>query len=330
MPENTTSMSEPLGESQAESMAWQDNANIPETPVAPPGGIPAYPGNDDIAGIPTTPVAPSGGIPAYPGDDDIAGIPETPVAPPGGIPAYPGNTIGRPGFPVISFPVTYPTGSGNNYYSQVRFLNASTSGLTLDVYIDGQNIFSGSDFATVSSYIRVTDGFHAVTVRRTNGQIYYQQTIAFVSGERITMVILDAVSGVTLTRVSDMGCTNIPTGYGCLRIANMSYAGSSYDVRTFNNQTAFAGIGYKEVTSYKQTSRGNYTFFVTGSQYSVSTLGELPVLVLASIVGVSCPTCTVANPLLTFNVNVRAGRAYTCYIIGNPWSGLFRVYVLED
>ena len=176
----------------------------------------------------------------------------------------------------------------------------------------------------------MTDGFHTVTVRRTNGQIYYQQTIAFVSGERLTMVILDTVSGVSLTRVSDMGCTNVPAGYGCLRVANMSYAGSSYDVRTFNNQTAFAGIGYKEVTSYKQTSSGTYTFFVTGSQYSVSALGELPVLVLSSIVGVSCPTCTVSNPLLTFNVNVRAGRAYTCYIIGNPWSGLFRVYVLED
>ena len=117
-----------------------------------------------------------------------------------------------------------------------------------------------------------------------------------------------------------MGCTNVPAGYGCLRVANMSYAGSSYDVRTFNNQTAFAGVGYKEVTSYKQTSSGTYTFFVTGSQYAVSALGELPVLVLSSIVGVSCPTCTVSNPLLTFNVNVRAGRAYTCYIIGNPWS----------
>ena len=188
----------------------------------------------------------------------------------------------------------------------------------------------GGEKEPFSRKVRVTDGFHTVTVRRTNGQIYYQQTIAFVSGERLTMVILDTVSGVSLTRVSDMGCTNVPAGYGCLRVANMSYAGSSYDVRTFNNQTAFAGIGYKEVTSYKQTSSGTYTFFVTGSQYAVSALGELPVLVLSSIVGVSCPTCTVANPLLTFNVNVRAGRAYTCYIIGNPWSGLFRAYVLED
>ena len=227
------------------------------------------------------PIASPGGRPVYPGDDDLAGIPTTPVAPSGGRPVYPDNTIGRPGFPTISFPVTYPTVSGGNYYSRVRFLNASTSDRTLDVYIDDRNVFSGSEFATISSYIRVTDGFHTVTVRRTNGQIYYQQTIAFVSGERLTMVILDTVSGVSLTRVSDMGCTNVPAGYGCLRVANMSYAGSSYDVRTFNNQTAFAGVGYKEVTSYKQTSSGTYTFFVTGSQYAVSALGELPVLVLS-------------------------------------------------
>ncbi|MBS5510877.1 MAG: DUF4397 domain-containing protein [Clostridium sp.] len=330
MPENPTSMPEPSGENTAEVVAGKNDANVTETPAEPLGGVFVYPGDDDLAGIPVPPIASPGGRPVYPGDDDLAGIPTTPVAPSGGRPVYPDNTIGRPGFPTISFPITYPTVSGGNYYSRVRFLNASTSGRTLDVYIDGRNIFSGSEFATISSYIRVTDGFHTVTVRRTNGQIYYQQTIAFVSGERLTMVILDTVSGVSLTRVSDMGCTNVPAGYGCLRVANMSYAGSSYDVRTFNNQTAFAGIGYKEVTSYKQTSSGTYTFFVTGSQYAVSALGELPVLVLSSIVGVSCPTCTVPNPLLTFNVNVRAGRAYTCYIIGNPWSGLFRVYVLED
>ena len=303
MPENPTSMPEPSGESTSEVVAGKNDANVPETPAEPLGGVFVYPGDDDLAGIPVPPIASPGGRPVYPGDDDLAGIPTTPVAPSGGRPVYPDNTIGRPGFPTISFP---------------------------DVYIDGRNVFSGSEFATISSYIRVTDGFHTVTVRRTNGQIYYQQTIAFVSGERLTMVILDTVSGVSLTRVSDMGCTNVPAGYGCLRVANMSYAGSSYDVRTFNNQTAFAGVGYKEVTSYKQTSSGTYTFFVTGSQYAVSALGELPVLVLSSIVGVSCPTCTVANPLLTFNVNVRAGRAYTCYIIGNPWSGLFRAYVLED
>ena len=204
MPENQTSMPEPSGENTAEVVAGKNDANVPETPAEPLGGVFVYPGDDDLAGIPVPPIASPGGRPVYPGDDDLAGIPTTPVAPSGGRPVYPDNTIGRPGFPTISFPVTYPTVSGGNYYSRVRFLNASTSGRTLDVYIDGRNIFSGSEFATISSYIRVTDGFHTVTVRRTNGQIYYQQTIAFVSGERLTMVILDTVSGASLTWAARM------------------------------------------------------------------------------------------------------------------------------
>lgn len=248
-------------------------------------------------------------------------------------PDYPSGS----GTPVITFPstsipsVSFPSVSipPVTYYSQVRFMNASTNGLNLDVYIDNQNVFSGSTFATVSVYVRVSDGFHTVTVRRTNGPILYQQMLAFISGEKSTMVILDTSSGVTLTKVSDMGCTNVPSGYGCLRVANMSYTGSNYDVRTFNNQVAFSGVGYKEVTSYKQTSAGSYTFFVTNSQVSFGSFNELSVIILTALVG-SCSSCGVSNPLLTFNINVQARRAYTSYIIGNPWSNLFQVYTLED
>lgn len=78
----------------------------------------------------------------------------------------------------------------------------------------------------------------------------------------------------------DMGCTNIPAGYGCLRVANMSYSGSNYDVRTFNNQIVFGGVGFKEVTTFKQTAAGNYTFFVTASQASLTGFAELPVILL--------------------------------------------------
>ena len=130
MPENPTSMPEPSGESTSEVVAGKNDANVPETPADPLGGVFAYPGDDDLAGIPVPPIASPGGRPVYPGDDDLAGIPTTPVAPSGGRPVYPDNTIGHPGFPAISFPITYPAVSGGNYYSRVRFLNASTSGAT--------------------------------------------------------------------------------------------------------------------------------------------------------------------------------------------------------
>ena len=290
----------------------------------------------DISGIPTTPVAPSGGPPAIATDEEevIAGIPTTPIAPTGSrpvapLPSYPVFTFPIPDFPVFpEFPT--PSLPQPTYYGQVRFLNASTNGINLDAYIDGREFFSGSTFATVSTYLNVSDGFHTVTIRRSNGQIYYQQTMAFVAGEKVTLVILDSASGVTLAKVSDMGCTNIPSGYGCLRVANMSYSGSSYDVRTFQNQIAFGGVGYKEVTSYKQAAAGNHTFFVTGAQLSVSSFNELPIIILSAVIGGTCGGCGVSNPLLTYSVNVQAGKAYTSYIIGNPWSNLYQVFTLED
>lgn len=315
----------------------ENAANTPTTPIAPEGGTPAFPG-EDLSQIPTTPVAPEGGTPAFPGND-LSNIPTTPIAPEGGIPAYPGNmnntgNMGNTGnmnfFPIFSFPT--PGLPSITYYGQVRFLNASTNGMNLDVLIDGQNVFSGSTFATVSTYIQISDGFHTVTVRRTNGPILYQQTLAFVSGENVTMVILDNAGGVTLAKVSDMGCTNVPSGYGCLRVANMSYSGSSYDVRLFNNQVVFAGVGYKEVTSFKQASAGNYTFFVTNSQTNITSFNELPMLVFAAIIGSTCTGsgCAISNPLLTYSINVQPGRVYTSYIIGNPWSNLYQVFTLED
>lgn len=311
MSETTVNTQTTSGGAQAAGPAW-DISGIPTTPVAPPGGLPVYPGPDDpAAGIPTTPVAPSGGLPVYPGEPTVNPFP----------------------FPVFPFPVpptiTIP-GQGTVYYGQVRFLNASTTNVNMDAYIDGQNVFSGSTFATVSTYTQVSDGFHTVTVRRTNGQIYYQQTLAFVAGEKVTLVILDTANGITLAKVSDMGCTNVPSGYGCLRVANMSYQGSNYDVRMFNNQTVFSGLGYKEISSFKQASSGNYTFFVTNAQNSLTSFGELPVILLSSLTGYGCSGCAVNNPILTYSLNIRAGKTYTSYIIGNPWSNMYQVYTLED
>ena len=61
MPENQTSMPEPSGESTSEVVAGKNDANVPETPAEPLGGVFVYPGDDDLAGIPVPPIASPGG-----------------------------------------------------------------------------------------------------------------------------------------------------------------------------------------------------------------------------------------------------------------------------
>ena len=92
----------------------------------------------------------------------------------------------------------------------------------------------------------------------------------------------------------------------------MSYSGSNYDVRTFNNQIVFGGVGFKEVTTFKQTAAGNYTFFVTASQASLTGFAELPVILLTAITS-GCSACMVNDPIMSFGISVRPGRLYVLH-----------------
>lgn len=318
------------------------------TPIAPEGGIPAFPGNmngssNENSGL-TTPIAPEGGIPAYPGNmngsDENSGL-TTPIAPEGGIPAYPGNMNGsgswRPGcnncitfptfpsFPSFPQPPVFPS----NQYGQVRFINASTNTFPVNFSIDGTNYASGSQFGNVSPYQSVSDGFHTISVNRTTGMqaLLLQQTFPFTANQKVTMVLVDArEGGLDMIQVPDTGCRNLPSGYGCYRVANMSYSGSSFDVRMYNGDTAFRNVGFTQVTAYKRALAGNYTFYLSNTNFQ-STLRELPVIIIGAITGNS----PISRPLTTGNVTIQAGQNTTTYIIGNTWSSYsLRMLTVND
>lgn len=219
----------------------------------------------------------------------------------GWLPAFPG------------FPSMMP-----QYYSQVRFLNASTNSFTVNISIDNTAYAINSRFGTVSNYDRVTDGFHTVTVRRASGMrsILLQQTFPFVAGQKVTFVLTDSASGgLEMIRVIDSACNNLPSNSGCYRFANMSYSDSRVDLLLNNGETIFRNVGFQQVTSYKQAVAGSYQFMVVSSS-SMGVGRELQIIVIG-VLGTASGTRT---PLLTFSADIAAGRSCTSYLIGNTWS----------
>lgn len=290
----------------------------------------------------TTPVAPEGGIPAFPGNDSSGNNTNdgdygltTPVAPEGGMPAYPGNTMPappRPTPPIIQlpqFPIFPSCPNCNPGYAQVRFLNASTNSFTVTISIDNTNYAINSRFGTVSNYDPVSDGFHTVTVRRASGlrTILLQQTFPFSAGERYTMVLVDtAQGGLNMVQIASTGCNNMNYNTGCYRVANMSYSGSNYDIMLYRQNALFRNIGFQEVTSYKQAMAGSYQFYLTNSN-TMTMIRELPILVIGAVTGGGFFN----DPILSYQVDIMAGSKYTSYIIGNTWSDAgLRVLTLED
>ena len=215
------------------------------------------------------------------------------------------------------------------FLGQVRFLNASSNSFPVNISIDGTPYAVNSRFGTISTYDWISDGFHTVTVRRTNGlrSVLLQQNFPFIAGQKITMILTDsAFGGLEMIRVSDMGCTNLPSGSGCYRFANMTCSGSRFDLLLYGGETVFRNVGFQSVTPYKQAMAGSYQFYITSSS-SYTFLKEIPVLVLGAIgIGSNLP-----QPLVSFQTDIASGRNYTSYLIGNTWSDLgLRVMTVED
>jgi hypothetical protein len=242
-------------------------------------------------------------------------------------PNQPTYTPVYPVYPAYPIYPNYPSNPSASY-GQVRFLNASTNSFTVDISIDGSAYVTGSGFASLSDYDWISDGFHTVTIRNASGlrSILLQQTFPFTAGQKVTMVLTDAASGgLELIRVIDTGCTNLPSNSGCFRFANMTYSGSNLDLM-LGNQTVFRNISYQSVSDYKQSVAGSYQFTaVNASAYSY--IRELPVIIISS----SGTSLTGQDAILTFNVNITAGKNYTSYLIGNTWSNAnLRVITTED
>lgn len=272
------------------------------------------------------------------GDTNTDSTPITPLPfPEEGGPVYTpenngsGNQPNRPMTPTTPSTPLFPSYSNSSQpnFGQVRFLNASTNTFTVNIYIDNDAYAINSRFGTISNYDWIADGFHTVTIRRSTGMrsILLQQNFPFVAGEKVTMVLTDSASGgLELVRIVDTGCTNLPYNSGCYRFANMSYSGSSFDVLLYGGETIFRNVAFQSATPYKQAVAGSYEMYVTHSA-AYTFLRELPIIVIGTV-GVTNNT---QEPLLSYTVDINAGRNYTSYLIGNSWSDLgMRIITVED
>lgn len=314
------------------------------TPIAPEGRIPSYPGAEPAAADGNAGSMDRSNMGSIPADNE----PAASAAPEGRRMVYPGNapwscpsctppSSVSPTFPTITFPTipstpsipsvpsvpSFPSIPGipvmpSPSYGQVRFINASTNTFPVSFRIDGMLYASNSQFGNVTSYQQVSDGFHTVTVNRTTGMqaLLLQQTFPFSANQKVTMVLVDArEGGLEMIQISDTGCSNLPSGYGCYRVVNASYSGSSFDVRMYNGDTIFRNISFTQVSSYKRALAGTYTFYLTNANFS-GVIRELPIILIGAVTGIS----PISRPLTSGNVTIRAGQNATTYIIGNVWS----------
>lgn len=197
------------------------------------------------------------------------------------------------------------------------------------MFIDGTMYAVNSRLGTMGIYAGVSDGFHTVTVRRSDGRrpVLFQNNIFFATGEKLTLVLIELEnSDFDLMQVPATGCINMPYNTGCYRLANVSYPNTSFNLMMPGGEIVFNDIHYQEFTAYKQAMAGTYQFYVT-SAVGIRPLQDIPIIVTRPSSNISIPNA----PVAAFQTEIQAGKNYTTYLLANNWgSESIQALTVED
>ncbi len=201
---------------------------------------------------------PGEGGPVYPGNN--TGGNNGNSNPQGGlnIPAIIGTIITT--FPRPGEPCKFCANSSQTT-GKVRFLNAASNYNPFRVYINDQLFVQTLNFAEVTAYEKVPNGYQIVTIMGDNNYIYIQKPVMVPRAGAVTIAICNTQTGLDLFVISDTACSR--SNYlSCLRVCNLSLDSGALSVVVGNNDVSFMNVSFQEITGYKILTPENYLFYV--------------------------------------------------------------------
>lgn len=238
-------------------------------------------------------------------DPDFSVIPDNSIRPDYPVPPYP---LPLPPYPMPLPPYPMPNPPclfcSNNQWAtgSIRMLNGAAGYNPFTIFIDNQPAYFGFGFAEVTSYRRLTVGYHVFTVRAQNGYVYLRKSM-YINDGMATLAIVNAPGGLDLTMISDSACAS-GYGYTCFRVCNLAYYSGSVNVSMAN--LIFNALGVGQAASFSKINSGNYDVTVSRSVRP-------------------------AIPLVTMNVNLSSNRIYTLYVLNwNKSADAVRTLLVED
>lgn len=182
----------------------------------------------------------------------------------------------------------------NNNISYIRIFHASPNAPHVDVVANGGLIAKNLSYSNFTSYLKVVPGNYNIKVYPTGNMTNPVLTTNIrISPQSIsTLVVGDNLSDLKLFVVPDDTRSVIPNK-ALVRFANLSPKAPSMDVDLASGIPLFKDVNFGEYTNYVELPPNVYHFYIKPKN------GNFTIL--------SVP-----------NANLKAGKAYTIYAIGEP------------
>lgn len=273
-------------------------------------------------------------------EEDIL-LPESPETPPFGPPESFPDT-GLPGnFPNVRPPESFPTpelpggnaGEHTGGFCNIRFIHAAVGQPALHISVGNKTLVNNLPYGQVSDYSSEPAGTIMVTLANAMmpRMILYRESFQFRDGDVFTIAIVNVRNGLGMFLVSDQLCQTRQQGLSCIRAANLSYNAPPLDVLLPTGRIVFANVSFQNVTFYRQIGQGEYVLLIgdtpignipSGNQNAggPSLTGGRGITAIPIILGGGTGTGgNEFNLMITTTVNIRPGRQYTVYIIGDVY-----------
>jgi hypothetical protein len=156
-------------------------------------------------------------------------------------------------------PMSSPAAAGT---AMVRVLHASPDAPPVDIYLDGAKVgdpLAGLAFGTISPYVEVPSGPHAVKVCATADETVCPIDVPELTLDpdgRYTVAATNVLASIEAKVIADRGTAD-PT-QALVRFVHLSADTPAVDVLTQDDATVAAGLEYPNATDYLPLAPGSY------------------------------------------------------------------------
>ncbi|GAA0723281.1 DUF4397 domain-containing protein [Clostridium malenominatum] len=176
--------------------------------------------------------------------------------------------------------------------SYIRIFHASPNAPAVDIYINNRLTVRNLGYRQFTQYLKITPGNYNIKVYPAgNTETPVLNLNAQIENNTIlTAAAVGLLPNLNLQLIKDTPMT-IPEGKVMIRLAHLSPDAPAVDGRINNSNVTFENLSFSNVSDYQSLNPGVYTLEVTPA-------GSDDVI------------------LIVPNINLKANRFYTIYIIG--------------
>ena len=180
-----------------------------------------------------------------------------------------------------------------NNSSLVRVFHAAPQAPGVDVYVNGQMVFTNLVFGEFTKYVYLDEGEYRVDVYPTGKKDnpVISQMVDLPSQQIFTIAATGDLDDLGLLIIPDKVSKSPSKDYSAVRVIHLSPDAPAVDILV-NNNTLFEDISFREGTDYVDVNPGTYNVSIVLNEDK--------------------------SVVLSFQVTLNPDKIYTIYAVGNP------------